>query len=494
MNLEPIQRKLAILADAAKYDASCASSGSAKRNSMGGKGIGSTEGSGICHSYAPDGRCISLLKILLTNFCTYDCLYCVNRVSSNVPRARFSVDEVVALTLDFYRRNCIEGLFLSSGIIQSPDYTMEQVVEVARRLREDHDFRGYIHLKTIPDASPELLADAGRYADRLSINIELPTQDGLRSLAPEKNAPAIKRSMARLRVHIDDAKGEAINSARTSVISLPKSRLAKRSAAPRFAPAGQSTQMIVGADDSSDRIILQTSASLYGTFRMRRVYYSAFSPIPDASMRLPVMQAPLLREHRLYQADWLIRFYGFSHEEIVPNTQEPGATGTGGMLSLQHDPKLAWALANRGRFPVDLNRAPREMLLRVPGLGVKAVERILQSRRVRHLRAADLLRLHLPLKKVMPFVLLPDHHPGGLLDGMGLGGQLRDPVQPGLFDEPAPAGKAPVPVGAPPQPPYLPPQITALATGMTALLPTWTPSGPGAASVAVREERSLPWA
>ena len=217
-----IQQKLAVLADAAKYDASCSSSGTSSRNSIGGKGIGSTEGSGICHSYAPDGRCISLLKILLTNFCTYDCLYCVNRVSSNVQRARFSVNEVVTLTLDFYRRNCIEGLFLSSGIIQSPDYTMEQVVEVARVLREDHDFRGYIHLKTIPDASPELLQKAGRYADRLSINIERPTLQGLASLAPEKDGAAIRRSMARLAVHIDEAKGAARDSSGTSIISMPK--------------------------------------------------------------------------------------------------------------------------------------------------------------------------------------------------------------------------------------------------------------------------------
>src|SRR5689334_1119298 len=216
-----LQRKLSILADAAKYDASCASSGTEKRSSIGGRGIGSTEGSGICHSYAPDGRCISLLKILLTNFCVYDCLYCVNRVSSDVPRARFSIEEVVHLTLDFYRRNCIEGLFLSSGIIRSPDYTMEQVVEVARVLREEHDFRGYIHLKTIPEASPELLQKAGRYADRLSINIELPTAEGLASLAPEKDGAAIRRSMARLRVHIDDAKGEARDAARAAPASLP---------------------------------------------------------------------------------------------------------------------------------------------------------------------------------------------------------------------------------------------------------------------------------
>ena len=435
------QRKLAILADAAKYDASCSSSGTAKRNSVGGKGIGSTEGSGICHSYAPDGRCISLLKILLTNFCTYDCLYCVNRVSSNVPRARFTVEEVVNLTLDFYRRNCIEGLFLSSGIIQSPDYTMEQVVEVARRLRQDHDFRVYIHLKTIPDASPELLAEAGKYADRLSINIELPTQESLQTLAPEKDGPAIRRSMARLRLHIDDAKGAALDQNRTSIISMPQSRRVQRSEAPRFAPGGQSTQMIVGADATNDRTILQASASLYSAYRMRRVYYSAFSPIPDASARLPLQQPPLMREHRLYQADWLIRFYGFSHDEIVPDDITAGndSMATGGMLSLDMDPKLAWALAHRERFPVDINKAPREMLLRVPGLGVKAVVRILQARRVRQVRADDLARLHVPLKKVMPFVLLPDHHPGATLDASDLAANVTAllrpaAVQASLFD------------------------------------------------------------
>ena len=291
MNLD---RKLAILADAAKYDASCASSGTTKRHSLGGKGIGSTEGSGICHSYAPDGRCISLLKILFTNFCTFDCLYCVNRVSSNVPRARFTVEEVVHLTLDFYRRNCIEGLFLSSGIIQSPDYTMERVVEVARVLREEHDFRGYIHLKTIPEASPDLLARAGRYADRLSINIELPTVQSLAALAPEKDGAAIRRSMARLRVSIDDAKEAAKRGPATSQPMLPP----KRARPPRFAPAGQSTQMIVGADATPDRAILQTSATLYGSYRLKRVYYSAFSPIPDAARALPLRAPPLVREHR----------------------------------------------------------------------------------------------------------------------------------------------------------------------------------------------------
>ena len=429
-----IHRKLAILADAAKYDASCASSGTSKRSSVGGRGIGSTEGSGICHSYAPDGRCISLLKILLTNFCQYDCLYCVNRVTSNVARARFTVDEVVQLTLDFYRRNCIEGLFLSSGIIQSPDYTMEQVVEVARVLRVDHDFRGYIHLKTIPDASPELLQKAGRYADRLSINVELPTVESLESLAPEKDGAAIRRSMARLRVHIDDAKGEARDASNVSVMSMPQSK-PKRALAPKFAPAGQSTQMIVGADATDDRTILSASANLYGAYRLRRVYYSAFSPIPDASSSLPLAAPPMIREHRLYQADWLMRFYGFAHDEIVPPSVagQPDAPGSG-MLSLDVDPKLAWALAHRDRFPVDLNVAPREMMLRVPGLGVKAVERLLVARRVRKLRSDDLSRLHVPLKKVMPFVLTVDHKPGRALDAADLAAYLKpQPVQASLF-------------------------------------------------------------
>ena len=431
------QQKLAVLADAAKYDASCSSSGTAKRSSVGGRGIGSTEGSGICHSYAPDGRCISLLKILFTNFCLYDCLYCVNRVSSNVPRARFTVDEVVQLTLSFYRRNCIEGLFLSSGIIQSPDYTMEQVVEVAQVLREEHDFRGYIHLKTIPDASPELLARAGLYADRLSINIELPTVQGLHALAPEKDGAAIERSMARLKGHIDDAKAARVEHDKTSIISLPKSLQVKRAKPPLFAPGGQSTQMIVGADATSDATILQTTASLYGNYQLRRVYYSAFSPIPDASAKLPLRQPPLVREHRLYQADWLIRFYGFAHDEIVPDAVDVDGNGNGrgtGMLDLDIDPKLAWALANRGQFPVDLNRAPREMLLRVPGLGVKAVNRILQARRVRRVRTDDLLRLHVPLKKVMPFVLMADHHPGAVLDAQNLRTSLAPaPAQADLF-------------------------------------------------------------
>ena len=400
-------QKLEILADAAKYDASCASSGTAKRSSVGEKnGIGSTEGMGICHAYAPDGRCISLLKILLTNSCIYDCLYCINRRSSNVQRARFTPEEVVTLTLGFYRRNCIEGLFLSSGIIRSPDYTMEQVVRVAKLLREDHGFRGYLHLKTIPDASPELLAEAGRYADRLSINVELPTETSLAHLAPEKNMAGIRRSMGRMRLRIDEAKAE------------------KRS--PRFAPAGQSTQLIIGADQSSDRDILDLSTNLYGNYGLRRVYFSAFSPIPDASVALPPAKAPLLREHRLYQADWLMRFYEFDAKELALD-----ATGN---MDLSMDPKLAWALQHRDRFPMDVNRATREQLLRVPGMGVKSVDRIILARRHRKLRMDDLGRLRLPLGKIGPFVIAADHQPGLQLDSAMLQQRLAPkPVQADLF-------------------------------------------------------------
>ena len=400
-------KKLEILADAAKYDASCASSGTAKRSSAGeASGIGSTEGMGICHAYAPDGRCISLLKILLTNSCVYDCLYCINRRSSNVQRARFTVQEVVTLTLGFYRRNCIEGLFLSSGIISNPDYTMEQVVGVARTLREDHGFRGYIHLKTIPDASPELLSEAGRYADRLSINVELPTEASLGRLAPEKDMQGIRRSMGRMRLKIDEARAE------------------KRS--PRFAPAGQSTQLIVGADASSDRSILDLSTNLYGNYGLRRVYFSAFSPIPDASAVLPPQKAPLLREHRLYQADWLMRFYEFKADEL--------ALDAAGNMDLSMDPKLAWALAHREQFPMDVNRATREQLLRVPGMGVKSVDRLIRARRHQRLRLADLARLRLPMAKVAPFVVTADHQPGAQLDSARLAQRLvPKPRQTDLF-------------------------------------------------------------
>ncbi|WP_411852222.1 putative DNA modification/repair radical SAM protein [Stenotrophomonas sp. LGBM10] len=407
-------RKLAILADAAKYDASCASSGAGKRDSRSSGGIGSTEGAGICHSYTPDGRCVSLLKILLTNFCIYDCAYCVNRVSSNVPRARFSVAEVVALTMDFYKRNYIEGLFLSSGIIRNADYTMERMVEVARVLREEHRFAGYIHLKTIPEASPELLAAAGRHADRLSINIELPTEAGLASFAPEKTLPSIRGAMGELRWRIEEAKqAKADSDARTATVSSPLAatplKRAGRARPPRFAPAGQSTQMIVGADGASDQQILSAADNLYGNYRMRRVYYSAFSPIPDASRLLPLQAPPLAREHRLYQADWLLRFYGYAVEEITDTTQ-------GGMLDLDIDPKMAWAIRHPERFPVDLNVASKDMLLRVPGLGVRNVKRVLMARRHGRLRVADVARLRAPMRTLLPFVQLADHHPRRALD------------------------------------------------------------------------------
>ncbi len=422
-------RKLAILADAAKYDASCASSGAGKRDSRASGGIGSTEGMGICHSYTPDGRCVSLLKILLTNFCVYDCAYCVNRVSSNVPRARFSVDEVVTLTLDFYKRNYIEGLFLSSGIIRNADYTMERMVEVARRLREEHRYAGYIHLKTIPEASPELLAAAGRYADRLSINVELPTEAGLATFAPEKTSTSIRGAMGELRWRIEEAK----EARKAPTVIAPVSSRSARPRPPRFAPAGQSTQMIVGADGASDQQILTSADSLYGNYRMRRVYYSAFSPIPDASRQLPLQPPPLQREHRLYQADWLLRFYGYGVEEITDTTQ-------GGMLDLDIDPKMAWAIRHPERFPVDLNLAPKELLLRVPGLGVRNVKRVLMARRHGRLRVADVARLKAPMSKLLPFVQLADHHPRSALDDpAALRAKLAPPPRQGSLFDAAPA-------------------------------------------------------
>ncbi len=389
-----VTEKLAILADAAKYDASCASSGTAKRSSNKAGGIGSTEGMGICHAYAPDGRCISLLKILLTNSCIFDCHYCINRKSSNVRRAAFTAKEVVDLTLNFYKRNYIEGLFLSSGIIKSSNYTMEQIVEVARSLREDHDFRGYIHLKTIPDADAELLEAAGRHADRLSINVELPTRDGLNSLAPEKSEERIEGAMGGLK---------------TSILDNKDARKRYKSA-PTFAPAGQSTQMIVGADGANDSAIVIRANGLYDRFKLRRVYYSAFSPIPDASAVLPLSRPPLMREHRLYQSDWLMRFYGFAAQEVVD------AADSNGMLPLDIDPKLAWALKHRGQFPVDVNRAPKAMLLRVPGLGTKAVDAIVRSRKWRRLRLDDIGRLTVSIRKLRPFLIAEDWHPGGMLD------------------------------------------------------------------------------
>jgi putative DNA modification/repair radical SAM protein len=400
--------KLSILADAAKYDASCASSGAPKRSSQGKTGLGATDGMGICHSYTPDGRCVSLLKILLTNFCLYDCQYCVNRRSSDVPRARFTPEEVVTLTLDFYRRNCVSGLFLSSGIIRSADYTMEQIVRVAKLLREEHEFRGYIHLKTIPDADPLLIEEAGRYADRLSVNIELPTDLGLKTLAPEKDVGSIKRAM------------QTIFTGEQTVRNEPR--------APRFAPAGQSTQMIVGADDTDDSTILHSAESLYGNFRLRRVYYSAFSPIPNSPKSVPLAAPPLMREHRLYQADFLLRAYGFKAGELF---QGPGD------LALDIDPKLAWALENRDLFPLDLNRAEPAMIARIPGIGIRTTKRLVELRRQRRIRYEDLTRLRCVLTKAKPFFITCDYHPRQAENSShSLRQQLQDrpqPVQMGLW-------------------------------------------------------------
>jgi putative DNA modification/repair radical SAM protein len=405
-----IRQKLAILSDAAKYDASCSSTGAPKRDSLTTGGIGSSS-NGICHSYAPDGRCISLLKILLTNFCVYDCAYCVNRSSSNVARARFTAEELTGLVIDFYKRNYIEGLFLSSGIIRSPDYTMEEIVRVARSLREEHLFAGYIHLKVIPNAAPELLAEAGRWADRLSTNIELPTDLSLTALAPEKTPSEIRTAMARVKSRWIAAQPEG------KTKSKPQ----------RFAPAGQSTQMIVGADTSDDAAILQRSASLYAGYGLKRVYYSAFSPIPDSSSRLPVAAPPLLREHRLYQADWLMRFYQFDVSEVV-------AGGDGGHLDLKVDPKLAWALKHRDAYPVDINSAPRERLLRIPGLGVRSVERIIATRRHHRLRLDDVARLSSSIDAARPFIVTADWTPGGLLDDQRLRQRVAPrPAQLSLF-------------------------------------------------------------
>ena len=399
-----VKDKLTILADAAKYDASCASSGSGKTRA--GSTIGSTEGMGICHSYTPDGRCISLLKILLTNFCIYDCQYCVNRISSDTPRARFSVAEVVSLTLEFYRRNYIEGLFLSSGIIQNPDYTMEQLTAVAKVLRTEHHYGGYIHLKTIPNANEDLIEEAGRWADRLSVNIELPTEKDLVQLAPEKKKPEIVDAMQGISEKITESREDRKRGFNS----------------PRFAPAGQSTQMIVGATPTPDKTILKTAAELYDRQKLRRVYYSAYSPIPHADARLPGQSPPLVREHRLYQADWLLRFYGFDASELVTESDQN--------LSLDVDPKLAWALANRHCFPIDVNSACREELLRIPGIGARSVKRILKIRRFQHIRMLDLKKLKVAWNRAKYFVLTIDHNPAvKQLDMLDLHQKLRQPTQ-----------------------------------------------------------------
>jgi putative DNA modification/repair radical SAM protein len=393
--------KLEILADAAKYDASCASGGAARKAAPG--GIGNSTGMGICHSYTPDGRCVSLLKILLTNYCVYDCVFCVNRISSDTRRARFTPAEVVSLTLDFYRRNYIEGLFLSSGIIQSPDYTMEQLVAVARELRREHKFNGYIHLKAIPGASQRLIHEAGAWADRLSANVELPTQHDLSKLAPEKNLVTIRSAMSGIKSGVEEAAQESRAAAKTVSAPgiVPGRRASTRRA--RFAPAGQSTQMVVGATETNDATILSLASDLYEKHELRRIYYSAFSPFPKADSRLPIAAPPLVREHRLYEADWLMRYYGFQAHELTTAAQPN--------LDLKLDPKLNWALRNRERFPIDINRGSREELLRIPGIGYRTVARILSIRRYHWLRLEDLRKLRVFLRRARAFLIAADHLP-----------------------------------------------------------------------------------
>jgi putative DNA modification/repair radical SAM protein len=373
--------KLKILAEAAKYDVSCSSSGTVRSNK--GAGLGNTVGGiGVCHSFAADGRCISLLKIMLTNYCMYDCAYCINRRSNDRPRATFTVSELVELTIEFYRRNYIEGLFLSSGVVRNPDYTMERLVKVAKDLREVHHFYGYIHLKSIPGASNELIQEAGRYADRLSVNVEIPNEKSLQRLAPEKSFKSIFEPMQFIRQH---------------AIESTEERKHFRTA-PRFAPAGQSTQMIVGATPESDKDILQLSSSLYAKPTMRRVYYSGYISVNTYDKRLPALkQPPLVRENRLYQADWLMRFYHFSVNEIV-DERFPN-------LDLDIDPKLAWALRHPEKFPVDINTADYEMILRVPGIGVKSATLICSSRRFGRIGSYELKKMGVVMKKAKYFIV-----------------------------------------------------------------------------------------
>ena len=376
---EQVFEKLQILAEAAKYDVSCASSGHSRKNN--GRGLGSAQGWGICHSFTEDGRCVSLLKIMLTNHCIYDCAYCINRRSNDVRRTTFSVSELVALTIEFYRRNYIEGLFLSSGVVRNPDYTMERLVRVAKDLRQIHRFYGYIHLKSIPGASRELVNEAGRYADRLSVNLEIASESNLKMLAPEKDHESVYKPMSFIQ-----------QGALESAEERKKHRYA-----PRFAPAGQSTQLIIGATPDTDDQILHLSSALYTRPTMKRVYYSGFIPVNESDSRLPALSAPpLVREHRLYQADWLLRFYSFKVDEIV-SSAHPN-------LDLELDPKLVYALRHPELFPVDINRADYELILRVPGIGVKSAQLIISSRRYGRLNSEHLRKIGVVLKRAKYFI------------------------------------------------------------------------------------------
>jgi putative DNA modification/repair radical SAM protein len=376
---EEVLEKLKTLAESAKYDVSCSSSGTTRKNTPG--GIGSASGWGICHSFTEDGRCVSLLKIMLTNYCIFDCAYCINRRSNDIRRATFAVEELVELTIEFYRRNYIEGLFLSSGVINNADYTMERMVRVVKELRTVHKFNGYIHMKSIPGASQQLVHEAGLYADRMSVNIEIPTEANLKMLAPEKDHESVYKPMLYIQQGVLESTEER----------------QKHRYAPRFVPAGQSTQMIIGATNESDKQILQTSASLYQRPSMKRVYYSGYIPVNSYDSRLPAVKlAPLVRENRLYQADWLLRFYEFKVDEIV-DEKFPD-------LDLEIDPKLAWALRHPEQFPVDINKADYSMILRIPGIGVKSAQLIVTSRRFARLRSADLKKIGVVMKKAQYFI------------------------------------------------------------------------------------------
>ncbi len=379
MDVDRITEKLNILADAAKYDVSCASSGSNRKNKD--KGLGNAS-NGICHSYTEDGRCVSLLKILLTNHCIFDCAYCVSRKTNDIKRAAFTVQEVVDLTINFYRRNYIEGLFLSSGIFKNADYTMERLVQVAKKLRQEHNFNGYIHLKSIPGASDELMREAGLYADRLSVNLEMPTEEGLKLLAPDKNRQDMINPMNFLKKEIIQRTEE-------------KKQFKK---APLFAPAGQSTQVIIGASPENDQQILQTANHFYKNFNLKRVYYSGYVPVL-ADKRLPGLNTavPMIRENRLYQADWLMRYYGFNVNEIVNHTQP--------LLDLDIDPKLGWAIRNMQAFPIDINTADLQMILRVPGIGVLSAQKIVSARKFAKLNWDQLKKIGVSINKAKYFII-----------------------------------------------------------------------------------------
>lgn len=378
---ERVLEKLKILSEAAKYDVSCASSGSKRKNYN--KGLGNASSMGICHSYTEDGRCVSLLKVLMTNFCIYDCAYCVSRKSNDVKRVAFTVNEIVDLTINFYRRNYIEGLFLSSGIFKNADYTTERLVRIAKLLRTEHKFNGYIHLKIIPGSSHELVKEAGLYADRLSVNLELPTEKSLKKIAPEKNHQQVYDPM---------------NYLKQEILQNNEDRKAYKKA-PLFVPGGQSTQLVVGASSENDKTILHLASELYQKQRLRRVYYSGYIPIATDN-RLPSLSAPpLLRENRLYQADWLMRFYGFNANEIV-NDQSPD-------LDLNMDPKLAYALRNFSSFPVDINRADYEMILRIPGIGIKSAQTIVKARKHGKIKADHLKKMGVAFNRAKYFVDIP---------------------------------------------------------------------------------------